>query len=60
MEKVYAYIRQNLPALAFGLGVLFLYGFLTWSGRECFNCKQTETYKSGSQRGATYLRFGHK
>lgn len=59
MEKIYAFVRQHLLAISIGVGVLCLYGFLTWSGRECFNCKQTETYKSDSPSG-TALRFRHK
>ncbi len=60
MEKTYAYIRQNWIACTLGALVLCSFAYLTLSGRECFNCKQTEIYKSGQARGATYLRFRHK
>jgi|GEM_PF-2790020 len=60
MEKTYTYIRQNLLAFAIGAVALFSYSYLTLSGRECFNCKQTETYKSDQRNGAAYLRFRHK
>ena len=59
MEKIYAYIRQNVFAFTLGAGVLLWFGYQTFAGRECFNCEQTETYKSDSRQNAG-LRFRHK
>jgi hypothetical protein len=60
MEKIYAYIRQNLLAFSIGMVALCGYGYLTLTGKECFNCKQTEIYKSDQRQGGNHLRFRHK
>ena len=60
MKKVTDFIRQNLLVCAIGAFALGSYSYLTFSGRECFNCKSTEVYKSGSPRTSSALRFRHK
>jgi hypothetical protein len=59
MKRVLDFIRQNLLVCAISALSLGIYGYLTLSGKECFNCKRTEIYKTG-QRSNTYLRFRHK
>lgn len=59
MEKTIAFIRQNLLACAIAAGVLCCYGYLTLAGKECFNCEQTQSYKSDARHGSG-LRFRHK
>lgn len=60
MQNIIALFRRNVFALFVGLFAVGSFGYLTFSGKECFNCKQTETYKSEQRGGGAYLRFRHK
>lgn len=61
MEKITAFIRQNLFAFILGAGSLGLFFYYSLNGKECFNCEQTQTYKPDqSGRATTGLRFRHK
>ena len=59
MDKLHTFIRQHWIACLVGAAVLCGYGYLTFRGSECFNCEQTEVYKS-DQRRSSGSRFLHK